>query len=225
MSRIRDQLNQGAQWYNDRPYRERALILATLVILVLLAGWELAVAPVLDRSERMKGQLMQAEQRQQEWQSQLELLMERASQDPAAELRERLTRRQERLAGLNRQLEEATDGLIAPEAMVALLRNMLATQQGLDLVALELLPPIPVYSGAVEAEEEREAEEPLLYAHDVQLVVSGRYLELLAYLERLEALDERLGWSRLEYQVGEFPKAEARVRIRTLGLSPAGLGV
>ncbi|WP_404368075.1 MSHA biogenesis protein MshJ [Marinobacter sp.] len=222
MSRIREQLNQGAQWYNARPYRERTLILATLVIVILLAGWELAVAPVLKERERMQGQLLQAEQRQQDWQNQVELLTQRLRQDPAAELKERLVRRQERLAGLNQQLAAATDGLIAPEAMVLLLRNMLATQEGLDLVALELLPPVPVHSSA---EAKAEGEEPLLYAHDVELVVSGRYLELLGYLERLEALDQRLGWSRLYYETGAFPKAEARVRVRTLGLSQAGLGV
>lgn len=223
MSAFTDRLNQGRAWYDQRPVRERVLILATVVILVLLLGWELAVAPVLERNERTLNQVRQLEQRAQDWQEQVAALLAKAGEDPNRGLRQRLEQRQERLAGLDRQLAEATDGLVSPQQMVALLRNMLVAQQTLELVSLELLDPIPVYSTA-EAEEE-EAAEPLMFAHEVELVVSGGYLELLGYLERLEQLDQSLGWSQLDYEVQTFPEASARLRVRTLSLSPAGLGV
>ena len=66
---------------------------------------------------------------------------------------------------------------------------------------------------------------PLLYAHDVELTIEGGYLDVLAYLKRLEALDERLGWMVLEYDAENWPAGEAVIRVRTLSLEPAWLGV
>lgn len=222
MSAFRDSLTRGRDWFDQRPVRERVLMLATLVVLLLVVGWELAVAPVLERTERTRTQIDQREQRAREWQEQVALLTRKAGDDPNQQLRELMEQRRERLAGLDRQLAQATGGLVSPEAMVALLRNMLAAQQALELVSLELLDPVPVYSSD---EDRAEQAEPLMFAHDVELVVSGGYLELLAYLERLEALDQGLGWGQLDYEVEAFPEASARLRVRTLSLSQAGLGV
>lgn len=222
MSGLKQSLGQGAQWYNDRPYRERILLLVTTVIVVLLVGWELAVSPVLAQNERLAGQIRQVEQQQQDWLTQQQALEQAVQQDPNAALIAQLRQRQERLEALDNQLAQATDGLVEPEAMVGLLRNMLVMEKGLGLVSMTLLDPIPVYS---DADAATRGELPLLYAHDVEFTVAGRYLDLMRYLTRLEGLDQRLGWGRLEYQVDEFPQAEARVRVRTLSLSQAGLGV
>lgn len=224
MSAIKNRLNQGAQWYNVRPKRERLLILVTGVLLVLFVGWELAVAPVLAKNEQLRNRQAELNQTYEQWQRQQESLSQKLQEDPEEAMRERLAQRRARLSNLDRELAEMTDRLISPEAMVSLLRRILATQQGLELVRLDLMDPVPVY-GETDAGEEDKAQEPLLYAHDVELTVSGRYLELLGYLQRLEGLDQRLGWSELLYEVSEFPEAEARVRVRTLSLSEAGLGV
>lgn len=224
MSALRHRLSQGAEWYNVRPKRERLLILITGLLLVLFLGWELALARVLSENEQLRNREAELNQTHQQWQRQHETLVQKLEKDPNKAMLERLGQRQERLSNLDRELAEATDRLISPEAMVSLLRRMLATQQGLELVRLDLMDPVPVYSQTDDGGED-DAREPLLYAHDVELTVSGRYLELLGYLERLESLDQRLGWSELLYQVSEFPNAEARVRVRTLSLSAAGLGV
>jgi MSHA biogenesis protein MshJ len=59
----------------------------------------------------------------------------------------------------------------------------------------------------------------------VDITVGGGYLDVLAYLERLEALDERLGWVMVDYDAGQWPDGTARIRVRTLSLEPAWLGV
>ena len=85
--------------------------------------------------------------------------------------------------------------------------------------------PTPVYDGAQPEAGNRQAAEPLLYAHDVELTIRGGYLDVLAYLQRLETMDERLGWIQLDYQAGAWPKGEATIRVRTLSLDAAWLGV
>lgn len=230
MKSLSDSLAQGAHWYDSRPVRERVLILLAILSLVLLAGWQLAVAPVLKANEQLSAQITQARQQAVDWQSQQTLLAGKLEEDPNARMKSQLQSRRQRLASLDQQLAQATDRLISPKAMVALLRNMLAAQQKLKLVKLEVHPPVPVYSDHddtrnASSDADRPAPKPLLYAHDVVLTTEGAYLDLLGYLQRLENLDQRLGWRELDYKVETFPTGKARIRVRTLSLDKAWLGV
>lgn len=221
-------LARAAEWYNLRPIRERALILLTALVLVLFLVWELAVTPLQQRHQSLENRLQALTTSQDDLLVQQQMLNEQLATDPARELRNQLSARQQRLERLNHQIADTTGQLIAPRAMVALLRDILAAQESLELQALELQTPTPVFApnGAEQSSQEQQAsQEPLLYAHDVELQIKGSYLDVLSYLQRLEAMDKRLGWVKLEYIVGDWPSGEAIIRVRTLSLDQAWLGV
>ena len=231
---LKESLAKGAVWFNERPIRERVLITLTGVVLLLVIGWELAVTPVAASNERLSSQLASLETQQQALVEQQRVLSERLASDPSQEMREKLTMRQARLDRIDRELAETTGKLIAPRAMVKLLRDILTAQDELELVAVELLAPMPIYEEERQSSEDEEAPkatgdeakpEPLLYAHDVELVIRGGYLNVLKYVETLEAMDDRLGWVSLDYQMQEYPNNEVRIRVRTLSLDRAWLGV
>lgn len=212
-------------WYDERPVRERGLILVTLVVLVALMGWEFWIAPALSAADNRQTQLLEVRSeriRMLETQSSLERQL---ALDPSAELRQTLATRQQRLDDIDRRITETTGQLIPPRAMVTMLQDMLATEKGLSLEGVQLLAPQPIYAQEPPESGADEPPQALLYAHEVDIVVSGGYLETLRYLERLEAMDERLGWVTVEYDATEWPKGSARIRVRTLSLEPAWLGV
>lgn len=225
----RDSFAAGADWYNQRPLRERLLILVTAMVLVLFMGWEWLVVPVTQQNRQLEERMAALNADQSALLNRQQALNERLASDPSQALRKQLEARQQRLAQLNQQVSETTGQLVAPQAMVSLLRDILATQEALALQALELKAPTPVYAPASESGEPpepgNEALEPLLYAHDVELHVQGSYLNVLAYLKRLESLDARLGWQVLDYRAGDWPSGEALIRVRTLSLEKAWLGV
>lgn len=217
-------LQQAANWYDERPVRERALILLTVAVVLALAVWQWFIGPQLTGAEAMEQQTRQLAQQQRQLQDERDRLSKLAAEDPSAKLQARINRRQAELEQLNRQIDQATETLIAPQAMVSLLRAMLASQDQLQLVSLELKSPEPIY-GRDETPESDDAGKPLLYAHNVEVVVSGRYLDVLAYVKTLEALDPRLGWEAFHYEVDPFPNGQARLTVRTLSLQRAWLGV
>lgn len=228
MTKLQQGFQSGANWYNDRPIRERALIALTTCALVFLLGWELLVAPVLVEKQQLDNRIQTLSTSRDNLLAEQQTLNSQLASDPSAELRERLQVRQDRLARLNQQISETTGQLIAPRDMVALLRNMLAAQQGLALESLVLREPLPVYDGEQRTgsgQPANEQPEALLYAHDVELTISGGYLDVMNYLEKLEAMDDRLGWLRLNYNAGAWPEGEATIRVRTLSLDAAWLGV
>ena len=227
-------LQSAADYFNERPIRERALITVTVGVLVLFLGWELAITPALKQQDSFEARITSLSTSRDGSLAQQQNLSNQLATDPSEELRQQLDMRQARLDRLDRQLAETTGKLIAPRAMVSLLKDMLGAQASLKLQTLELKTPTPVYgpnaeakssqSEAVSNEREEEAA-PLLYAHDVELSILGSYLDVLAYLRRLEGLDNRLGWVVLEYDAENWPAGEAIIRVRTLSLEPAWLGV
>ncbi|KMQ73531.1 type II secretion system protein GspM [Marinobacter subterrani] len=222
---------RAADWYNQRPIRERGLILLTALVLSIFVGWDLVVAPLQQEQQSLESRMQTLVVSRDNLMAQQQALNEQLTTDPSRVLREQLNARQQRLDRLNQQIAETTGKLVAPRAMVALLRNMLAAQDSLVLQGMELKTPTPVFAPETGSalpqgkQEPQEAPEPLLYAHDVEMRIAGGYLEVLNYLEKLEALDQRLGWMMLEYRAGDWPSGEAVIRVRTLSLDQAWLGV
>lgn len=217
-------MSRWQQWYDERPVRERGLILVTLVVVVLLVGFEFWVAPEMERAERAESRLQSVRAERDALLAQQAELQQQLQQDPSAELRRTLEARQRRLERIDQQIADMTGQLIPPRDMVVMLQDMLATEASLTLEGVQLLAPQPIYGEGAPGEDEA-ALEPLLYAHEVDITVGGGYLDVLAYLERLEALDERLGWVMVDYDASEWPGGTARIRVRTLSLEPAWLGV
>lgn len=228
---FRQQFDRGIAWFDDRPVRERAMITVTAVVLVLFVGWELCVAPVMGRNDQLQSRLDSLANTQASLLEQQQVLTARLSSDPSQQIRDRLAARQQRLDQLDEELAETTGRLIAPRAMVGLLRDILAAQEELELLGVELMPPVPVFEDGpgtpedTNSNDDNETREPLLFAHDAEIAIRGGYMDVLSYLDTLEAMDARLGWVLLDYDVSEYPHNEIRVRVRTLSLDRAWLGV
>lgn len=220
---IRQQFSQGTAWFNERPVRERLLLTVTAVVVFLFVGWELAVAPVVAGNEQLGHRQVSLSDTRSALREQQSALSEKLASDPSQVLRDQLAARKQRLERLDSELAETTGRLIAPRAMVVLLREILAAQDKLELLQVDLLAPVPVFDR--QSDTASENAEPLLFAHDAEIVLRGGYLEVLDYLETLEAMDARLGWVLLEYDSGNYPDNEVRIRVRTLSLERAWLGV
>jgi MSHA biogenesis protein MshJ len=118
MSRFTDSLATTAQWYNDRPVRERVLIVVTACVLVFVVGWELLVTPMETRQQQLNNRVQALTATQNSLLSQQETLSNQLASDPSEELRQRLATRQNRLERLDQQITETTGQLIAPRDMV-----------------------------------------------------------------------------------------------------------
>lgn len=234
---MRDTWSLLASAFDRRAMRERVLIAATLAILLLFVGWQFVVSPLRSHNQDLQDAIAQLHQQQSTLQQQVVSLQQRLRQDPNAPLRRQQAQFQRQKDRLQQQLQNDMATLVSPEAMVPLLRRMLDAQKGLKLIAVKHLPPRPIMlegegdgkttggKADTKAGDSDKMPEPALYAHDVELVVSGSFFSVLDYLQSLESMHQHFGWRLLKYDVKEYPRAEVHLQVETLSLSKEWLGV
>jgi len=215
---------------NHYSLRERAMVFAAGVALLVMAWQSLMMDPL---SRRARG----AQQQLQGVQGRLEAAdqaVRNAAQSPAVMAVVRNRALAERLAQLDAELATAAQGYVAPERVAALLGELIDRQQGLTLISLHNLP---VQSLALGAEAPGAATSSTAtpgataphdrgpFLHPVELVVSGDYASIVRYLKSLEQLPFRLQWERLELRVEHYPANRVRLVIGALSLSRAWMSV
>lgn len=201
--------------------RERGLValalLASIVMLWTVSMWD----PIAAREQALAGELSSL---QQSMVSAAETLDATTQNDPASLALKKEEQLRKELADINSQLASKSAGLIPPERMVQVIQDVLARQHGVTLISLHNKPvstlaPAKAATGVVDAT----ATGP--YVHPVELVIEGRYLDILAYLHALEALEWRFYWKLLELETVRYPTNRVRIEINTLSMDKDWIGV
>jgi MSHA biogenesis protein MshJ len=172
-----------------------------------------------------------------------------ASTDPTSVAMKRLQERQKALEAINGTLAAQSAGLIPPAQMAQVIHDVLKHQQGLRLVSLRnlpvtsLVPEMKKASGASEgradggsaprADGEVTAPDVTApgaqisgpYLHPVELVIEGRYLDIVAYLRALEGLPWRFYWRVLQLETKTYPLNRVRIELSTVSLDKEWIGV
>jgi MSHA biogenesis protein MshJ len=58
----------------------------------------------------------------------------------------------------------------------------------------------------------------LLFRHGVEITLSGSYLDMIAYMEALEALPTQLFWGKADFEVSQYPNARLTLTLYTLSM-------
>ena len=200
--------------------RERVFIFAALVVVVFALVQTLLIDPAQLRKRQANERTQIAAEALVQIEQELELLGHQPGHDPDQAAREKLAVQEARLAELNAELERLERTLIPPERMNQVLKSVVRGQGGIRVVGFKTLSPKPVaLPGAAEGAP------PGYYRHGFEITLSGRYSELVAYLERLEALPWRLNWIEATLDASARPVLTLTLTVHTLSLEEAWLRV
>ena len=216
-------LRRLADTLDRQSRRERAMLgLAIAVVLVLV--WDIGLrGPLAQRHQAALERVERTRADIERLQASAERLAEQIDaggrDDEAAAAIER------RLARVDAQITARTQRIIAPAEMVRVLRDVLADEERLRLIALQNAGVEPIAIDGSSSGADQAADLPTIYRHRVELTVEGRYFALLAYLERLEGLRWRFHWDALQIETTEYPTARATLSLSTLSLAEDWRGV
>lgn len=215
----------------DARTRRERLLIAGAVLALMLVAWEFTLrAPIADadaaardRIAQMRNDVGRLQQTTMKLANELQAVNSGTGGSAAQKLRERLE-------SVDTELTARTARVVTPQQMVAVLRDVLASDPDLTLISLRNAGVKAVVSeersNAPHAAGDAGAGDvPRVFRHRVELVVEGRYFDLLDYLERLEGLRWQFQWDALRIETVDYPRARATVSLSTLSLAEDWIGV
>jgi len=222
--------------------RERVMIFAAAVVVIVVALNALLIEPELAKQKRASKEIAQRQAELKALQSQLEAMTAVRRADPDQAERLRLEDLKKRLGEVEAKLVQEQRKFAPPEQIGTILEEMLSRNRKLSLVDMRTLPVSALTPGADKpaagkpAPDKPAAEKPAaaaqpaagpgqIYRHGVELTVTGSYLELLAYLKDLEKLPSQMYWGKLDLSVAAHPKVALKLSVYTLSLDRAWLRV
>jgi MSHA biogenesis protein MshJ len=222
--------------------RERALMMAAGLTLILGLGVLLLIEPAFKQRALLERQMQQQRTDLAALRPQVAALQAR-QRDPDAATLAQLRALREQLQLTDGEFVRLQRALVQPQEMGRLMESLLQAHRGLQLVGLRNVPvmsvsdllgapkpgasatataPASAPAGASApaqpaAAKDKEARD-WLYRHGVEITVQGSYADMQAYLAALESLPRRVYWGELRIDAQNWPTNLMTVTVYTIGL-------
>jgi len=206
--------------FNAMTLRERAMVAAALLALIILAWDQFLMRPLGERKMQLS---QEVEAIQRNLKTLADAIEGRAQGNPLSVAMEKKASLSQSLASVDAQLQAESAGLIPPERMLQALRDVLDRQRGLRLISMRNFPVTSLVAAADADGQQRTAAGP--FVHSLELVIEGSYLDVLRYLDQVESLPWRFYWQMLELKTTDYPLNRVRIRLNTLSMEKELLGV
>lgn len=135
-------------------------------------------------------------------------------------LLEEVTQWRARVSQTDAALREFGGSLVGAAEMVPVLDRLLAQAGGLRLRSMQSLGRsevgAPAATPATAATPAEAKAAGTLYRHGVELNVEGSYADVLAYVQAIEAMPQRVLWGGMQLKVEQHPKVVLTLRLYTL---------
>lgn len=229
MPALRQRWQQLAARIDTLSPRERVLCFGAAAIVLVFAG-QVAVLGPLERKQTLL--IAQAQEQRNALiaadDDTAKKLADYAA-DPNQPLREHLAAARADTLRMEDDLRTMQKGLVPPERIAPLLESILRANGRLKLVSLRTLPVDTVdgnAKGAGNASPAADTAKPapaagtVLYRHGVEVTVRGGYLDMVDYMNALQALPTQLFWGRAQLDAEDAPNVRLTLTLYTLSLDP-----
>jgi MSHA biogenesis protein MshJ len=216
------QLKQYAQRFNAQTIRDRGAIAIALIAVIGFLWWTYYAEPMMAEIESRQSENTRISGEIANTRVVVASIRQRIAAGVHQEKETQLGRLIEELSAVEEQLRITTIELVDPEKMFQLMNQLVYRDSKLKLLSLkrrEVKAAIPP------ADPEQPADEAGIYRHVLELQFAGRYLDILRYMQSMEALDWKLLWDEIEIISDEHPKVTVKVVMSTLSTRKEWVGI
>ena len=194
--------------------RERVLLMVAAVVVLFLLVDTLWIQPALKAQQVTEQRISEYETKLHALGQSTQLLTYKTGDDPAEARRRYRDQLSGELAELDTRILSQLGALVEPAQAAQVLEQLLSGHPGLKLASLSA--SIEPLSGL---ELDNQGRGAGLARYQLDMVLRGGYLDVLDYLRSLENMPWKFFWEQVNFQSTEYPEAETRLRLYTLGAS------
>lgn len=212
---------------DDLSLRERAMIFAASVFVVVALLNAMLLDPLLAKKKELTAQVVQQQEKMKELHATMQSLLQAKEEDKNSPLRARGVQLKRQLQDQDAYLQSLSDRLVEPARMAELLEQVLNKNGKLQLIALKTLPVSLLIEKPqdVNTNTNVNAGQKQVFKHGVQITIRGGYLDLMQYLTELEKMPTQMFWGEAGLSVEKYPNAVLTLTLYTLCLDKAWLTV
>ena len=218
---MNDKLKLYARRFDAYSIRERGLVAISILVVISYLWWVGYAGPMTRKVEALQLTNQSIAREIDSNRAIVRSTRQAIATGVYQEKERQLLKLSKDLAALEEQLQVTTIELIDPEKMFQLMNELIYQDSRLKLLSLkrrEVKPAIPPI-------DEEEVDEASIYRHVLEIEFAGKYLDILRYMQNLEALDWKLLWDEIELESDEYPNVTVKVVISTLSTRKEWVGI
>ena len=212
--------NSYAQKYNALSLRERALIGVVVLAGIGFSGWIFYAEPTLQKIQFQNDENRKISKEVSVTLATIRGIRKRISEGVNTEKEQRLAQLKQELKLVEDRLRLKTIELIDPEDMFQLMSRLIYRESNLKLLTLKRRKVKP----AITVSEEQKGDVGI-YRHELEVKFSGKFADILKYMQSMEALDWKLIWDEIEIVSSDYPVITVKLVISTLSTRKEWVGV
>ncbi|MCZ6669116.1 MAG: hypothetical protein O6932_10685 [Gammaproteobacteria bacterium] len=213
-------LKSVAQNFNVLTLRERCLFVITVIVSISVVWWYFYVEPIQTKTQIMIEENNRISRDVQITRNAISDIRNKIAAGVNQDKTQRLAQLELALEAVEDRLRLKTIELIDPDKMFQLMTRLVYRESRLKLLSLKRREVKPAL-----APSEEKQEEAAIYRHVLEVKFSGKFQDILKYMQTLENLDWKLIWDEIEIITDEYPLITVKVVISTLSTRKEWVGV
>ncbi|MCZ6724459.1 MAG: hypothetical protein O6938_11075 [Gammaproteobacteria bacterium] len=213
-------LKTVAQNFNVLTLRERCLFVITVIVSISVVWWYFYVEPIQTKTQIMIEENNRISRDVQITRNAISDIRNKIAAGVNQDKTQRLAQLELALEAVEERLRLKTIELIDPDKMFQLMTRLVYRESRLKLLSLKRREVKPAIAPSQEKQEEA-----TIYRHVLEVKFSGKFQDILKYMQTLENLDWKLIWNEIEIITDEYPLITVKVVISTLSTRKEWVGV
>jgi len=228
MSMISQSLAPIASTFKALDKNVQRVLLLGMVFLLYFVVDTYAIQPLTTDYEKLNKDIESTISARKRLEKEMQLMSKQLGVDPGLSDAQQLESLKAQLIELNERLKRSSSNFITADEMVNFLNETLVNGNRLKLLSLEKLPVEFTVVKSLENKKPGKGKlipgaddvisEAKVYRHGVEFQLSGRYADLVSYMQTLENMSWRIFWESSDLYSDDYPNSIATFTIYTLSL-------
>ncbi len=220
------QLNVINDLINKLSTRERILVLTGFLAVIYIAWDTFLITPVLKTNTALNMQLQTIKQQMSDLEKRRVIASDLLTQSRRKQLVREISQVEQKINNFDSQISQRLQGRVDPEEMAGLLNDVLQKNHKLELIQINNLEAEPfITQNKTDQKEPVDPDLVGIYRHSMEMELQGTYLDILDYLQELEALQWKIFWDDVKMDVQEYPVVRVYIKVHTFSLKDGWLSV